>query len=197
MTGASKRSQSDSDSFPLREAFLRWQCRVRQIAMRERKGQPDDSVMPFLTLPNHPEPQGQIITVLSKARGYSKLPEIQHIVRRTNDPAQRREKAIALFSEMYYQKADEFSDVLTATFLPGSKGARTIVRAKTCQLTFNAYSQRFDLECKVNRLSQHDPLYQATWWHNKIFNPNLNPETIVLGFKPQWELSSAEPNPIA
>ena len=194
---ASNGTQNMSASAKLRDAFLRWQCRVRQIAMRQNKGRPDDAIMPTLFLPNDPKPLGQIITVLSKSREHSKLPEIQHIVRHTHDPAQRREKAVALFSEMYFQKAHEFSDVLTATFRPDSKGARTIVRSKHCRLVFQAYNQRFELACKVDRLSPHDPLYQATWWHNKIFNPDLNPETIVLGFKPQWADCNGEPRPNA
>ena len=100
---------------PLKDAFLRWQCRVRQIAMRERQGRPDDAIMPALTLPGETAPLGHVVTVLSKAPSFSKTPELMHMVKRTHDPAQRREKAIELFSETYFQKPKEFSDCLLYT----------------------------------------------------------------------------------
>lgn len=177
---------------PLRDTFLRWQCRVRQIAMRENMGRPDDAITPALTLPGETKPTGHIITVLSKAPPYSKTPELQHLFRRTHDPAQRREKAIQFFSETYYQKAREFSDILTATFPPGSPGAAAISAAGNCTLAFEAYGQRYDLLCKVWTLDKTDPLYQATWWHNMLFNPNMHPNTVIFGFEPDWDHSTAE-----
>ena len=180
---------------PLRDMFIRWQCRVRQIAMRQNGGRPDDAVMPELTLPGASEPLGHVITVLSKGPAASKTPELQHMVRYTNDPAQRRDKALQFLSETYYQKPREFSDILTATFPPGSAGAKAIVAAGRCSLAFSAYNQRFDLRCTVLELTTGDALYEATWWHNLLFNPNLHPDTIVLGFKPDWEESMAQPGP--
>ncbi len=177
---------------PLRDTFLRWQCRVRQIAMRENMGRPDDAITPALTLTGETKPTGHIITVLSKAPPFSKTPELQHMFRRTHDPAQRREKAIQFFAETYYQKAREFSDILTATFPPGSPGAAAISAAGNCTLTFKAYGQRYDLLCKVRTLDKTNPLYQATWWHNMLFNPNMHPDTVIFGFEPDWAHSTAE-----
>ena len=58
------------------------------------------------------------------------------------------------------------------------------------KLTFEAYGQRFDLDCKVWKLSRRNPLYQATVAHNRLFNPALHPETEVLGFEPDWQTST-------
>jgi hypothetical protein len=126
----------------LRDSFLRWQCRVRQMMMRDDQGRPGDPVMPSLTLPGQAEPMGHIITVMSKAPQYSKTPEMRHMVRKTNDPAQRRQSALTFFSEYYYQKASEFSDILTATFPPDSPGAAAIRAAGRVTLVFAAYGQR-------------------------------------------------------
>lgn len=178
---------------PLRTAFLKWQCRVRQIAMRDNHGRPDDAITPGLTLPGEPEPLGHIITLLNKAPGYSVTPELQHMAAKTNDPAQRRDQAIRFFSATYYQKAAEFSDILTATFPPGSPGAATIREAEQVHLKFEAYAQVFDLHCRVWRLGPQNPLYQATMAHNRLFNPALPPDTEVLGFEPDWGQSTAEP----
>lgn len=184
--------QSFSDH-PLRNAFLKWQCRVRQMAMRDNDGRPDDAIMPAVVLPDQDEPMGHIITVMSKAPGYSVTPELEHMSAKTNDPALRRDAAIRFLSAGYYQKAAEFSDILTATFPPGSEGATQIHTAGQCRLVFDAFTQRFDLTCKVWRLAPHNLLHQATMAHNKLFNPAIPPNTEMLGFEPDWSASSADP----
>ena len=173
----------------LMEQFLRWQCRVRQLSMRENQGRPDDAVTPAVFLPDQSEPLGHIITVFSKWGAYSQTPEFKHMVKQTNDPAQRREKALTYFSATYFQKAREFSDTLSATFQPESVGAQQLMDAGRCSLLFEAYSQEYLLKCKVIKLSRQHPLYQSTWWHNTLFNPELHPETIILGFEPDWDAS--------
>ncbi|MEL7515500.1 MAG: hypothetical protein AAFU82_04850 [Pseudomonadota bacterium] len=178
---------------PLRTSFLKWQCRVRQMAMRDNQGRPDDGITPALFLLDETEPLGHIITLLIKSPSYSVTPELRHMAKKTNDPAQRREQAIRFFSATYYQKASEFSDILTATFPPGSPGAETIRQAETVRLRFDAYSQVFVLRCRVWRLAQHNPLHQATLAHNCLFNPALSADTEVLGFEPDWEASTSEP----
>ncbi len=180
----------------LRDGFMRWQCRVRQIMMRDGRGRPGDAIMPALTLPGEDTPMGHIITVMSKAPQYSKTPEMRHMVRKTNDPVQRREAALTFFSEHYYQRAAEFSDILTATFPPGSPGALSIREAGRVTLTFEAYNQRYDLACRVLTLTEHNPLHQATYWHNLLFNPGLAADTIILGFEPDWPRSTADPSPV-
>ena len=176
----------------LMERFLRWQCRVRQIAMRDNDGRPDDAIMPELTLKGDAEPLGHIITLLCKWGAYSITPEMKHMVKRTNDPAQRRNKALEYFSSTHYQKFKEFSDSLTATFPPDSPGCERISNAGECTLTFEAYGQRFDLVCAVHRLEKKNPMYQATYWHNLLFNPALHPDTEILQFEPDWDRSTAE-----
>ena len=185
----------DQERSPLRDAFMRWQCRVRQIAMRENQGRPGDGVVCDVTPEGASEALGSIVTVLNKSPLFSKTPEIRHMYLRTNDPAQRRDKALQLFSETYYQKHKEFSDLITATFLPGSEGAKLLLEAERCRLDFEAYRQKFSLVCSVRKLQNNDSMYQATYWHNLLFNPNLSPDTIIIGFQPEWQACSADPSP--
>ena len=88
-----------------------------------------------------------------------------------------------------FQKHKEFSDILTATFQPNSIGAETIIKNGLCKLIFDSYSQKFELQCKVKKLESSNPFYQSTWWHNILFNPSLHPETVILSFSPNWDLS--------
>ncbi|WP_171173194.1 hypothetical protein [Ruegeria sp. HKCCD8929] len=187
---ATSLGQTMSDD-PLRMTFLKWQCRVRQIAMRDAEGRPDDAISPAVLLAGEAEPMGHIITVLNKAPGYSMTPEFEHMAAKTNDPAQRRDQAIRFLSATYFQKAAEFSDILTATFPPGSPGAHRLHAAQRVTLVFEAYAQRFDLDCKVWKLASHNPLHRATMAHNRLFNPNLPGETVVLGFEPDWTASTS------
>jgi len=193
MRSASAALGTSYSDAPLRKAFMHWQCRVRQMSMRDQEGRPDDAITPALYLPGDEEPLGHIITLINKSPGYSVTPELLHMARKTNDPAQRRDQAIRFFSATYYQKAAEFSDILTATFPPGSPGAAKIRDAGEVRLVFEAFAQRFDLTCKVWRLAEHNPLHQSTIAHNQLFNPALPAETEVLGFEPNWSRSSSEP----
>lgn len=179
------------DPNPLQMTFLRWQCRVRQMAMRDQEGRPDDAITPAVYLPGEGDAMGHIITLLNKSPGYSVTAELDYMAAKTNDPAQRRDQALQFLAAGYYQNAVEFSDILTATFPPGSEGAKTLHEAGHVTLVFEAYNQRFDLKCKVWRLAAHNPLHAATIAHNRLFNPALPPGTEVLGFEPDWDASSA------
>jgi len=154
MTRAAQRSEPQADSTALRDAFLKWQCLTRQIAVRQNQGRPDEAVTPAVLLKGKTEAYDHIITVLSKTPQQSLLPELQHLVRRTLDPAQRRQKALELLSETYYQKPTSFSDILTATFPPQSPRAAVIRKADHCRLLFSGYGQSYQIECKIWALTK-------------------------------------------
>ena len=94
-------SVSDSD-VDIKNTFMKWQCRVRQIIMRKNYGKPDASIMPNVLLNHDKINLGKIITVLSKDIPFSRLPEMKHISKVNFDLSKSREKAIQLFSEYYY-----------------------------------------------------------------------------------------------
>jgi len=179
---------------PLKSAFLKWQCHARQIIMRTRDGRPDAAITPAVHLPGQDDPMGHIITLINKTPAYSVTPELSHMARKTNDPAQRRKAALQFLSATYYQKHKEFSELLTATFAPGSAGASTLVSARACCLNFEAYAQRFSLQCEVTELVRDDPLFRATIAHNRLFNPDLPSDTKILAFRPDWQKSMSDPD---
>ena len=169
-----------------RDAFLYWQCRIRQIAMREDQGKPSDGMTPEIVIPGESGPFDRIITVLCKTREASLTPEFRHLYRKTPDPAQRRESAQKLLSSSYYQRPQDFSDILTATFSPASPGAARLRAARHVRLEFAQFNQRFSIPCQVWRLSDRNPLWQETFWRNILFNPALPANTVILGFEPDW-----------
>ncbi len=194
MSSLAKILGSSIDNHPRRDLFLKWQCHIRQISIRQMDGMPDDAMMPTLRFKHLAEPMGQIITLINKTKNYSVVPEMRHMAKKTNDVSQIRQEALKFFAEAYYQKPATFSDILTATFVPNSLGAKKIYKKNQCILHFSAYAQEFDLQCKVWRFEKHHHLYQSTWWHNKLFNSSLHPDTEVLGFEVDWESSTAAPD---
>ena len=180
--------------YKIQSSFLAWQCKTRQYMVREQGGKPHDAIMPQLCLPpenndanNDIKTLGYIITVLNKSVNHSKLPEMKHIARHTNDPAQRREKALKFFGEYYYQYSNEFSDCLTATFQQQTTQIQNLLDVGQCILKFETSDISYQLPCKVNRLQHGDAYFATTWWHNFLFNPNLSADTVVAAFQPNWE----------
>ncbi len=180
----------DSANEKLRDRFLRWQCRIRQIAMRRHDGRPTSAMTPLVHLSD--EPVARIVTVLCKRPEHSVTMELRHLARRTHDPAERRENALQLFAERHYQAATEFSDTLTASFPPDSETAARLLEGRECRLDFEQFNQRYRVHCAVRRLSEQNPLREATFWHNLLFNPRLAADCIILGFEPDWGRSEAD-----
>ena len=50
----------------LKLAFLKWQCRLRQIAVRDNDGRPSDGMMPSVLPSGSEQPMGHVITVLNR-----------------------------------------------------------------------------------------------------------------------------------
>ena len=169
------------------ERFIKFQCRARQMIMRDNFGKPDESIIPKLYLSDQKDPVCRIITLIHKLPEFSLISELKHIAKKTNDPSQRREQAVKLLSSSYYQKHKEFSDILTATFVPDSQIAETLVAESSCRLLFNAFSHNFDINFNLLKLDNSEFLYHSTISHNQLFNINIHPKTIVLSFTPQWK----------
>ncbi|MDE0810131.1 MAG: hypothetical protein OSB69_12525 [Alphaproteobacteria bacterium] len=174
-------------------AFLGWQCRVRQLSARRHEGKPNPAMLPNLTLRDQAEPLGAIVTVMNKRPEFSRTKEFRHIYQKTNDPKQRRDDALKIIQEMYYQITEEFSDVLTATFAPGSMGAETMLHAGFGRLDFEEFGQTYSFPVRIARLISNDPLYQSTFWHNAMFNPSMDPNLTIIGFQPDWSTATSNP----
>ena len=178
----------------LRDHFVGWQCRIRADAMRRRAGRPSLGMQPRLLSAAGEELASAVTTLLVRREPESFAPEFRHLARRTHDPRDRREAALALLAERYYQHPRDFSDLLTATFATDSALAADVVREGRCILTFDQDSQRYTLPCTVQRLARDDPRREETWWHNALFNPQLPPDILILAFVPRWLEAVADPD---
>lgn len=179
----------------LREEFLRWQCRVRRWAVREQDGRPAPGMCPLVYLPDAEDALGNIVTLMVPREPVAAAREFHHTARKTLDPARRHAGALRLLGAEYYQRAEAFTDELTALFGPGSGLARRLLAAAACTLDFEQSGRGFTLPCAVGELRASDPRFQATYWHNCLFNPAMPPGVSVLVFTPDWARALASGSP--
>ena len=106
--------------------------------------------------------------------------------RKTRDPAERRETVLHFLAADYFQNAAIFSDRLFALFGPGSALGADLSERGACRLRFAQTHTAFDLACAAARLTPDDAFWQATYWHNYLFNPALGRDAEVLDFRPDW-----------
>jgi hypothetical protein len=179
----------------LRDHFLGWQCRIRQIAVRQLAGQPMPAMQPAVWS-RKGEPLSQRVTILIiKTEPAESTAYFRHQLLRTQDPAEARAAGLAFLAADHFQDPLSFSEEMTALFPAASPLAATILAERPVLLDFDQFSQRYRISCKVRRLKADDPARQATLWHNRLFNPNLGNDAEVLSFRPNWKNAMAEPWP--
>ena len=173
--------------------FLGWQCRLRQHSIRNLYGQPSSGMAPDVVVGGSDTGYEGVTVLLDRQDPVEFVPEFRHMVRKTRDPKQRYDNALKYFAEMYYQDRNAFSDRMTALFKPDSVAAGRLDEAGAATLVFGEKNQRYVIPCGVRRLADSDPSWQATYWHNHLFNPNLAGDSIILQFIPDWAVAKADP----
>jgi hypothetical protein len=177
----------------LRAHFLGWQCRVRQYAVRQGGGRPSGGMRPRVLVGPPEADLGAITVLINKSEPGQVTSQFRHLARKTHDPVERYNDALKLLAAAYYQRPEEFSDELTALFGEVSETADRLLAGGRCRLLFEQYNQSYDLPCTLRQLPTSHPAYQATFWHNSLFNPNLPGGVRVLAFRPDWSRASADP----
>ena len=172
--------------------FLGWQCRLRQMAVRQADGRPTSGMRPHLTLADGTA-AGPVTVLICKAESREAVAQFRHMVRKTHDPAERYQAAQRYLAAAYYQRPQEFDQRLTALFGSESPLVARLLKDGTCRLDFAQYSQRFSLPCRIDRLTAQEALYQATYWHNSLYNPAIPAEAQILAFAPDWAKAEADP----
>jgi len=175
----------------LRDRFLAWQCRLRQIAMRRDGGRPSPGMRPRV-LDGDGRPLSGPLTVLLVPRDCEESGHFfRHQVRKTNDPNEIYTKGLGYLQATYFQKPKTFRDEMTALFQVPAPSADTLVAIGRCVLAFDQFNQAYELPCRVRRLDPVDDAFPATLWHNRIFNPQLPDNVTILGFAPDWQQGRA------
>ena len=174
----------------LREQFFSWQCRIRQIAMREDEGRPSTGMSPQVLSVSDDVLADQIITMIIRGAPEESTDFFRFQVQKNNDPNEVRKKTLTYLQSTHYHGPKEFMDCLTALFGEKSAFATKLLDQGKCILKFHQFIQGYRLQCNVSLLSANDPEHAATLWHNRCFNPNLSDDVMILKFEPDWLVSS-------
>lgn len=175
----------------LRQRFLTWQCRVRQIAMREDGGRPSAGMRPkILSADGRTLSEGTILLLVRDDPAES-TDFFEFQVRKNLDPNEVYQKGLAYLQSTHYHRANRFSDEMTALFLRESRLAALLAGLNACRLEFRQFGQSWRLPCAVREMSADEPAYQNTLWHNRLFNIQLSDEVRIVGFKPDWTAAAA------
>ena len=195
MNGASEHNDETNEEKgrKIRDHFLGWQCRLRQHAIRNLNGEPSSGMSPDIVVGGSDTGYEGVTVLLIRRDPGEHIPEFRHMVRKTRDPKQRYDTALKYFAEYYYQDRNMFSDQMTALFKPESTAAARLHEAGTATLVFFEKNQRYVIPVRVTRLEDKDPFWQASYWHNHLFNPRLSGDSIILQFIPDWANAKAEP----
>jgi hypothetical protein len=183
---------SDDD---LRDYFLGWQCRLRQIAVREMGGMPTPGMRPAVW-----SKKGDLVTDAMTVQLAEHHPRettafFRFQIQKTNEQQKVRDAALRFLGAEYFQQPELFTGEMTALFAPESELAARMLKLKEVLLDFEQYSQRFRMFARVRLLKDGDAHREATIWHNRLFNPRVPGEAMVLAFRPVWKSVEADPWP--
>ena len=170
----------------LKREFIGWQCRIRQLAARESGGRPSSGMRPRVTSREGHEISPGMTLLILETEPANNTQLFRHQYLKTQDPGERYAKVLEILQSRYFQQPALFSGVMTALFGAGSTVAERLLSHGHCVLAFEQYSQGYRIPCAVAALDERHPFYQATYWHNHLFNPNLPARVEILSFTPDW-----------
>ena len=164
---------------------MSWQCRLRRLSMRELDGRPTEGMSAGVYSVNGGDEQARLNFIITRENPQQRTAEIRHIVRKSRDPGEWRKNGLRLLAERHYQDDDAFVNDLTALFNLDSDLASALLDAGRCHLKFAEAGIEHGFDFDVRVLPRDDELFQATYWHNHLFNPSLPGQVQVLAFSPR------------
>jgi hypothetical protein len=170
----------------VRDEFLAWQCRIRQIAMRQDGGRPSPGMRPRLIDRDGKEILPALTVLLIPRDSTESTAFFRFQVMRSADPRELYERALGYLQADYFQEPETFSDKLVAILPEDSPLAGALPAKGRCILDFAQFNQTYRLPCSVFELERAEAAREAAIWHNRAFNPALPDSVHVLAFKPDW-----------
>jgi len=175
---ALRKNRGNERAEGLRRAFLHWQCRMRQAAVRDSAGRPTPAMRPAV-LGSDGRNLASAMTVLVHHREAAwSTSMLRYAVERTHDPGERFQHGLRILAAEHFQEPRAFTDTMTALFGSGSPTAERLLAARRVVLAFTDSGRTFRVPCHVSALRPRNPLYEATFWHNALFNPEMPPQPV-------------------
>ena len=192
---AERNALTENDRLPIQNYFIGWQCRVRELALRSEEGRPNGGMSPQIILKNGKVVFSAATLLIIPDQPDQSIRQFRFMALKTQDPKERYTKALQLLAARFYQNAEDFSGAMSGIFSRTSEEVKALVKHQHCVMEFDYQQQAFKIPCHVSASPKNEPVYEFTYWHNYLFNPNLSPEVKVLHFKPDWSKTVSDPNP--
>src|SRR5262249_61842763 len=148
--------------------FLSWQCRIRQLAVRQEGGRPSAGMCPRVTSASGDALSDGIVTLIIESEPAESTQLFRYQYLRTQDPNERYDNVLEILQGSYFQEPARFSDLMTALFGPQSRLAVQLLREGRCVLDFEQYTQGYRIPCAVTPLPDSHLFHPATLWHNRL-----------------------------
>ena len=116
--------------------FLAWQCRIRQVAMREDGGSPSAGMRPRVLDVSGREMSPALTVLMIPKEPEESTAFFRHQVMRTPDPRDVYERALAFLQADYFQVPDAFGERLASVLSPGAALASALLDDGKCVLAF-------------------------------------------------------------
>ena len=169
------------------QRFIGWQCRLRKMSMRECGGRPSAGMSAGVYSVSGGDEQSRMNFLILRKDCGVRTDEFRHIVRKTPDPGEWVKNGLRILSELHYHETDQFDNRLTALFSLDSELAAALLEAGQCHLKFVEDSIDYEFDFDVGALSAGDEYFEATYWHNRLFNPTLPGNVQILSFTPRLQ----------
>jgi hypothetical protein len=167
------------------QRFISWQCRLRKMSVRELGGRPTAGMSAGIFSTSGGDEQSRMNFTIVRRDSRERTDEFRHIVRKSPDSSLWIKDGLRILSELHYHEEKEFDQQLTALFSLDSTLACALIKAGQCHLKFAQDSVEYGFDFDIVSLDQDDDNFQATYWHNRLFNPTLPGKVRVLGFNPR------------
>ena len=162
--------------------FVVWQCSIRQRNFRMFNGKPSEGTIANLSDIKSKKELCNIRSVLIEKNCINTAKMFEFMIKQTNEPELRFDKAVKFLSSEYYNNPDNFEGSFTATFDKNSAVFKKLVKLKKSNVQFFERESGFHFPVTISKLKKNDPKWQYTFWHNFFFNPALNENIEILYF---------------
>ncbi len=166
------------------QSFISWQCRLRKLSMREKGGRPSAGMSAGIHAVTDGDEQARMNFLINRRDTADRTSEFRHIIRKTHDSREWIKNGLRILAELHYHETDQFENELTGLFGDDSPTAYALLKAGQCKLRFAEGSIEHEFDFDLRSLDQDDELFQATYWHNHLFNSTLPGKVRILAFTP-------------
>ena len=172
------------------QRFIAWQCRLRKQCVRELGGKPSVGMSAGIYSISGGDEQSRLSFLIVRKDSGARTDEFRHLVRKTPDSREWAKNGLQILSELHYHETDQFDNRLTALFGLDSTVADALLEAGQCHLKFAEKGVDYEFDFDVESLADESEFFQATYWHNRLFNPTLPGQVRILGFTPRLEVEA-------